>query len=66
VKYFFLVKIHSSIHIINYLLSQLAVNVYLSEHILDYRKKQTGTLRISENLTFTNDDVVNYVIGALQ
>ena len=26
--------------------------------------KQTGTLRISENITFTNDDVMNYVIGA--
>jgi len=23
-------------------------------------------LRISENITFTNDDVVNYVIGAFQ
>jgi len=41
--------------------------VYLSEHILDldYRKKQTRTLRISENKTFTNDDVMNYVIEAL-
>jgi len=37
----------------------------LSKPILDYHKKQTGTLRISENTTFTNDDV-NYVIGALQ
>jgi len=36
--------------------------VRLSKHILDHRKKQTGTLRISENVTFTNDDV----IGALQ
>jgi len=36
--------------------------VHLSKHILDYRKKQTGALRISENVTFTNDDV----IGALQ
>jgi len=34
--------------------------------VLDYRKKQTGTLGISENTAFTNDDVVNYVIGALQ
>jgi len=25
-----------------------------------------GTLRISENITFTKDDVINYVIGALQ
>ena len=40
--------------------------VHLSEHILHYRKKRTGTLRISENITFTNDDVMNYVIGALQ
>jgi len=39
--------------------------VNLSKHILDYRKKQTGTLLISENITFTNDDVINYVIGAL-
>jgi len=40
--------------------------VNLSKHILDYRKKQTGTLLISENITFTNDDVMNYVTGALQ
>jgi len=40
--------------------------VHMSKHILDYRKKQTGTLRISENITFTNDDVMDYVIGALQ
>jgi len=26
-------------------------------------KKQTGTLRISENITSTNDEVINYVIG---
>jgi len=38
----------------------------LSKHILDYWKKQTGTLRISENITFTNGDVMNYFIGALQ
>jgi len=38
--------------------------VHLSKRILDYRKKQTGTLRISENITFTNDDVMNNVIGA--
>jgi len=38
----------------------------LSKRILDYRKKQTGTLLISENITFTNDDVINYVIEALQ
>jgi len=37
----------------------------LIKHILDYRKK-TGTLRISENITFTNDDVMNYVIGTLR
>jgi len=30
--------------------------------ILDYRKK-TGILRINKNITFTNDDVVNYIIG---
>jgi len=40
--------------------------VNLSKHILDYRKKQTRTLLISENITFTNDDVMNYVIRALQ
>jgi len=40
--------------------------VNLSKHILDYRKKQTGTLLIGESITFTNDDVMNYVIGALQ
>jgi len=37
--------------------------VNLSKDILDYRKKQTGTLQISESITFTNDDVMNYVIG---
>jgi len=42
------------------------LHVRLSKHILDYRKKQTGTLRISENITFTNDDVMDYVTGALQ
>jgi len=40
--------------------------VNLSKHILDYRKKQTGALLISENINFTNDDVINYVIVALQ
>jgi len=30
-----------------------------------YWKKQTRTLRISENINFTNDDVMTYVIGAL-
>jgi len=39
--------------------------VNLNKHKLDYRKKQTRTLLISENITFTNDDVMNYVIGAL-
>jgi len=33
--------------------------VNLSKHILDYREKQTGTLLISENITFTNDEVMN-------
>ena len=28
--------------------------------------KQTRTLRISENINFINDDVIKYVIGALQ
>jgi len=60
VKYFFLAKIHSSI-----CFSQLTV-CDLSKYILDYRKKQTGTLRISENITFANDDIMNYVIGAHQ
>jgi len=36
-----------------------------SKYVLDYRKKQTGTLLISENITFTNDCVMKYVIGAL-
>jgi len=40
--------------------------VHLSKHILDYRKNKMGTMRISENITFTNDDVMNYVIGALK
>jgi len=34
--------------------------------MLDYRKKQTVTMRISENITSTNDDVMIYVKGALQ
>ena len=38
----------------------------MSKHILYCREKQTGTLLISENIIFTNDDVMNYVIGALQ
>jgi len=40
--------------------------VNLSKHILDYRKKQTGILLISENITFTSDDIMNYVMGALE
>ena len=41
--------------------------MHLSKHILDYRKKkQTETLRISENINFRNDDIMNYVIGDLQ
>jgi len=40
--------------------------VHLGKHILDYQKKQTVILRISENITFTNDDVMSYVIEALQ
>ena len=59
-KYFFLVKIHSSIYF-----SQLTA-CDLSKHILDCWKKQTGTLRISENIALANDDVMNYVIGAHQ
>jgi len=35
-------------------------------HIIDYWKKQTRTLRISENIYFTSDDVMKYVIGAFQ
>jgi len=39
----------------------------MSKHILDCDlKKQTGTLRISENITFTKDHVMNFVLGALQ
>jgi len=40
--------------------------VQLSKHIFDYGKKQTTTLGISENVIFANDDVMKYVIGALQ
>jgi len=40
--------------------------VQLSKHILDYRKKQARTLRISENIIFTKDDIMSYDIGALQ
>jgi len=38
----------------------------MSKHILYYRKKQTRTLQITENISFINNDVTNYVIGALQ
>ena len=34
--------------------------------MIDYWKKETRTLRISENMNYTNDDVMQYVIGALQ
>jgi len=54
----FLVKIHSSAYF-----SQLTV---FEQALSRLPEKQTGTLRISENKTFTNDDVINYVIGALQ
>jgi len=37
---------------------------YYGRHIMDYWKKQTRTLRINENINFTNDDVMKYVIGA--
>jgi len=40
--------------------------VNLSKDNLDYRKKQAGTLLLTENITFTNDNVMNYVMGALQ
>ena len=33
---------------------------------LDYRKKQTRTMRIRENINLTNDDVMKYIIGTLQ
>jgi len=35
-------------------------------HTIHYWKKQTRTLRISENMRFTNDDVMKYVIGAIE
>jgi len=35
-------------------------------HIIDYWKKETRTLRTIENINYTNDDVMKYVIGALQ
>ena len=59
-KYFFLVKIHSSIYFLQWTVCDL------SKYILDYRKKQTGTLWTSENITFENDGVMNYVIGGHQ
>jgi len=37
--------------------------VNLSKHILDFQKKKTGTLQISENITFVNNGVMDYVIG---
>lgn len=38
----------------------------LSKHILNYREKQTRTLLINEKINFTNVDIMNYAIGALQ
>jgi len=38
----------------------------MGRHIIDYWKKETRTLRISENINCTHDDVMQYVIGALQ
>ena len=35
---------------------------YYGRHTTDYWKKQTRTLRISENINLTNDDVMKYVI----
>jgi len=35
-------------------------------HIIDYWKKERRTIRISENINYTNDDVMKYVIEALQ
>jgi len=46
--------------------SQAANNRVIPRHIIDYRKKQTRTLRMSENINFTNDDVMKYVIWTLQ
>jgi len=40
--------------------------VKYGRHIIDYWKKETRTLRISENINYANDDVMKYVIGALQ
>jgi len=47
------------------LFSQLTVCVF-EQAQSGLPEKTKGTLRISKNITFTNDDVVNYVIGALQ
>jgi len=48
-------------------LSQLTVCAFEQAHSqLPEKTKQMGTLRISENITFTNDDVMNDVIGAVQ
>ena len=62
VKYFFLVKIHPCIHITNSLLGANCMWIWVSIFSTT-GKKQTGTLLISENTTFTNEDVMNYVIG---
>ena len=37
-----------------------------AHRLIDYWQKQRRTLRINENISFTNDDVMNYVIEALQ
>jgi len=61
VKYLFLVKIHPSIHITNSLLGANCMWIWVST--FSTTGKNTGTLLISENTTFTNDDVMNYVIA---
>ena len=61
-KIFFLVEIHPSIHITNSLLGANCMWVW-ARTFSTTGKRQTRTLLISENITFTNDDVINYVIG---
>jgi len=55
---------HSSIHIINSLLAANCMCIWVRTFSTN-GKKQTGTLRISENVTFTYDDIMNYVVRAL-
>jgi len=57
--------LQSSPAYINYTISCALQSSEFGKRIIYYRKMQTRTLRIRKQI-FTNDDVMKYVIGALQ